>query len=127
MNTACNCLSLRQATRQESTTVRRRRSTCAPPSCAERSSGADYRAQSSAEEMVLPATLGHNVRPLSPWPGGWRSGTAGAARSPSPERPREIAEARAPAQRAFEGERADTSAMLRSVLQRVAAAEFPLS
>ena len=88
-----------------------------------------------AEEMVLDrATLGHNVRPLKAR-GLVRLAVGKDRRSREVSITRAgratIAEARKywrRAQRAFEGELgADTSAMLRSVLQRVAAAEFPLS
>jgi DNA-binding MarR family transcriptional regulator len=140
MNTACNCLSLRQATRrvtqlydQALAPLDLRATQYALLSAIERRG--PIALNPLAEEMVLDrATLGHNVRPLK---------ARGLVRLAvgKDRRSREvsitqsgramIAEARKywrRAQRAFEGELgADTSAMLRSVLQRVAAAEFPLS
>jgi DNA-binding MarR family transcriptional regulator len=140
MNTACNCLSLRQATRrvtqlydQALAPLDLRATQYALLSAIERRG--PIALNPLAEEMVLDrATLGHNVRPLKAR-GLVRLAVGKDRRSREVSITRAgramIAEARKywrRAQRAFEGELgADTSAMLRSVLQRVAAAEFPLS
>jgi DNA-binding MarR family transcriptional regulator len=140
MNTACNCLSLRQATRrvtqlydQALAPLDLRATQYALLSAIERRG--PIALNPLAEEMVLDrATLGHNVRPLK---------ARGLVRLAvgKDRRSREVSITRAGramiaesrkywrrAQRAFEGELgADTSAMLRSVLQRVAAAEFALA
>ena len=140
MNTACNCLSLRQATRrvtqlydQALAPLDLRATQFALLSAIERHG--PIALNPLAEEMVLDrATLGHNVRPLK---------ARGLVRLVvgKDRRSREVSITRAGratiaearkywrrAQRAFEGELgADTSAMLRSVLQRVAAAEFALA
>jgi DNA-binding MarR family transcriptional regulator len=139
MNTACNCLSLRQATRrvtqlydQALAPLDLRATQYALLSAIERRG--PIALNPLAEEMVLDrATLGHNVRPLQAR-GLVRLAVGKDRRSREVSITRAgraaIAEARKywrRAQRAFEGELgADTSAMLRSVLQRVAAAEFPL-
>ena len=140
MNTACNCLSLRQATRR----VTQLYDQALAPLDLRATQFALLRAierrgpialNPLAEEMVLDrATLGHNVRPLQAR-GLVRLAVGKDRRSREVSITRAgratIAEARKywrRAQRAFEGELgADTSAMLRSVLQRVAAAEFPLT
>ncbi|MGZ3339870.1 MAG: MarR family winged helix-turn-helix transcriptional regulator [Reyranella sp.] len=140
METACNCLSLRQATRrvtqlydQALAPLDLRATQFALLSAIERRG--PIALNPLAEEMVLDrATLGHNVRPLEAR-GLVRLAVGKDRRSREVSITRAgratIAEARKywrQAQRAFEGELgSDTSAMLRSVLQRVAAAEFPLS
>jgi DNA-binding MarR family transcriptional regulator len=140
MNTACNCLSLRQATRrvtqlydQALAPLDLRATQYALLSAIERRG--PIALNPMAEEMVLDrATLGHNVRPLKAR-GLVRLAVGKDRRSREVSITRAgramIAEARKywrRAQRAFEGELgADTSAMLRSVLQRVAAAEFALA
>jgi DNA-binding MarR family transcriptional regulator len=140
MNTACNCLSLRQATRrvtqlydQALAPLDLRATQYALLSAIERRG--PIALNPLAEEMVLDrATLGHNVRPLKAR-GLVRLAVGKDRRSREVSITRAgratIAEARKywrrPA-RVIEGELgADTSAMLRSVLRRVAAAEFALA
>jgi DNA-binding MarR family transcriptional regulator len=140
MNTACNCLSLRQATRrvtqlydQALAPLDLRATQYALLSAIERRG--PIALNPLAEEMVLDrATLGHNVRPLQAR-GLVRLAVGKDRRSREVSITRAgramIAEARKywrRAQRAFEDELgAGTSATLRAMLGRVAAAEFPLS
>jgi DNA-binding MarR family transcriptional regulator len=140
MNTACNCLSLRQATRR----VTQLYDQALAPLDLRATQFALLRAierrgpialNPLAEEMVLDrATLGHNVRPLQ---------ARGLVRLVvgKDRRSREVSITRAgratiaeackywrQAQRAFEDELgAGTSATLRAMLGRVAAAEFTLA
>ena len=140
MNTACNCLSLRQATRrvtqlydQALAPLDLRATQYALLSAIERRG--PIALNPLAEEMVLDrATLGHNVRPLK---------ARGLVRLAvgKDRRSREVSITRAgratiaeackywrQAQRAFEDEMgAGTSATLRAMLGRVAAAEFTLA
>ena len=140
MNTACNCLSLRQATRrvtqlydQALAPLDLRATQYALLSAIERRG--PIALNPLAEEMVLDrATLGHNVRPLQAR-GLVRLAVGKDRRSREVSITRAgratIAEARKywrRAQRAFEDELgAGTSATLRAMLGRVAAAEFPLT
>jgi len=140
MNTACNCLSLRQATRrvtqlydQALAPLDLRATQFALLSAIERRG--PIALNPLAEEMVLDrATLGHNVRPLKAR-GLVRLAVGKDRRSREVSITRAgremIAEARKywrRAQRAFEDELgAGTSASLRAMLGRVAAAEFPLA
>jgi len=140
MNTACNCLSLRQATRratqlydQALAPLDLRATQYALLSAIERRG--PIALNPLAEEMVLDrATLGHNVRPLKAR-GLVRLAVGKDRRSREVSITRAgremIAEARKywrRAQRAFEDELgAGTSASLRAMLGRVAAAEFPLA
>jgi DNA-binding MarR family transcriptional regulator len=140
MNTACNCLSLRQATRR----VTQLYDQALAPLDLRATQFALLRAierrgpialNPLAEEMVLDrATLGHNVRPLQ---------ARGLVRLVvgKDRRSREVSITRAgratiaeackywrQAQRAFEDELgAGTSATLRATLGRVATAEFTLT
>jgi DNA-binding MarR family transcriptional regulator len=140
METACNCLSLRQASRrvtqlydQALAPLDLRATQYALLRAIERSG--PIALNPLAEEMVLDrATLGHNVRPLE---------ARGLVRLAvgKDRRSREVSITRAGramitearkhwrrAQRTFEAELgADTSATLRAMLGRVAAAEFPLA
>ena len=140
MEAACNCLSLRQASRR----VTQLYDQALAPLDLRATQYALLRAierrgpialNPLAEEMVLDrATLGHNVRPLEAR--GLVQLAVGKDR-----RSREVSITRAGrttlararkywrlAQRAFEAELgADMSATLRAMLGRVAAAEFPLA
>jgi len=140
MNTACNCLSLRQATRrvtqlydQALAPLDLRATQYELLRAIERSG--PIALNPLAEEMVLDrAKLGHNVRPLE---------ARGLVRLAvgKDRRSREVSITRAGramitearkhwrrAQQTFEAELgADTSATLRAMLARVAAAEFPLA
>ncbi len=140
MEAACNCLSLRQASRrvtqlydQALAPLDLRATQFALLRAIERSG--PIALNPLAEEMVLDrATLGHNVRPLE---------ARGLVRLAvgKDRRSREVSITRAgratlarahkhwrQAQRAFEAELgADMSATLRAMLGRVAAAEFPLA
>jgi DNA-binding MarR family transcriptional regulator len=139
MEAACNCLSLRQASRrvtqlydQALAPLDLRATQFALLRAIERSG--PIALNPLAEEMVLDrATLGHNVRPLEAR-GLVRLAVGKDRRSREVSITRAgratIAEARKywrQAQRAFEAELgADTSATLRALLGRVASAGFPL-